>query len=159
MDQWKAGDDVYELMRELIRRHHAERLIDISDQIEIVFREKSFKSGGRVFAGKLSKAPKLMSVLGVSDCKFVLQIGADMWEVYSNEERAALLEHHLYSISFKESKDGVGGSYSIAAPDFVGFKEEIQRYGVWRYLNAENDEEGDNVIPSLFGDAASPQDD
>ena len=54
-DVWKAGQDVYALMNECIKRHIPD-LLDIADKIEVVFKEKASTPQGRVLAGKTKRA-------------------------------------------------------------------------------------------------------
>lgn len=149
-DVWKAGADVYALMNECIKRHLPD-LLDISDKIEIVFKEKASTPQGRVIAGKTRRAPALLKVLADNESIFIIEIGADIWQQYGADDRAALLTHHLCSISVKENAQTGERSYGIAPPDFIGYKKEIELYGVWRYLNVEDEEDEENVIDKLFG--------
>ena len=62
-EMWKAGSEVYDLMKECIRRYHSE-LAMIEDKIDIVFKDKASTPGGRVIAGKTKRAPALLKTLG-----------------------------------------------------------------------------------------------
>jgi hypothetical protein len=151
MDVWKAGSEVHTLMSEILKRHHVERLYDMESKIAIIFREKSGITGGRIIHAKTRKASPLLKVLHPEDeTMFLIEIGAEQWLEFSDKEKEALLDHHLCSIHVEESKEGAR-NFKIAPPDFVGYKGEIERHGVWRYLNTHDEEDEDDVIDQLFG--------
>lgn len=151
MDVWKAGEDIHSLMKEILKRHHVERLFDLEDKITILFREKSGITGGRVIHAKTRKASPMLKVLHPEDeTMFLIEIGAEEWLAFGDKEKSALLDHHLCSIHVEEGKEG-SRKFKIAPPDFVGYKGEIERHGVWRYLNTHDEEDEEDVIDSLFG--------
>lgn len=158
MDVWKASQDEYDLLEHVIRQYHLEKLSELMGRFEIIFKEKAGISGGRVQQAKLRKAGKDLKTLADNDAMYVLEIAADEWQSMDTKDRTALIDHHLCSIHVTEKPDTSERSYRIVPPDFVGYRSEIERWGVWRYLNRE-DEEGDAVIDNLFGNAPANQED
>lgn len=154
MDVWKAGSGVYDLMQEILKRHHVERLFDVEDKIQIIFREKAGVAGGRIVQGKTRKANPILKVLHSDDSMFIIEIAADEWQNMTDKEKYALLDHHLCSIHVTENKQGER-KFTIAPPDFQGFKGEIERHGVWRYANTVDEEDDEDVISALFGPEGS----
>ena len=155
MELSKAGKDVYALMESVLKRFHMERLWLIEDKIEIVFREKASTPGGRVVQGRTKKVPPLLSVLAESEAIFVIELAEDEWAKMGPEEKEALIDHHLCSMMVEENPQTSNISYKIAPPDFIGYRGEIERHGVWRYLNHGDTEDEDNVIELLFGKRGS----
>lgn len=157
MDVWKAGPDVYEFLHQTLKAYHLERLYDLEGKIEVVFKEKASTPGGKVVMASTKKVNPMLKVLHGSEALFIFEIAADEWQNMTDKEKLALMDHHLCSISTKESKEG-DVTYSVAPPDFVGYRAEIERHGVWRYLNRNDEDDADDVIASLFGKAADPND-
>lgn len=149
MDYWKAGQQVYDMKSEIISRFHP-HLALIDNNIGIMFREKASVSAGRVIQGRTKKANKQLEVFHADDMVFIIELAADEWGKMSNEEQIALLDHHLCSMQAEEKDDG-SINYKIAPPDFVGYKAEIERHGVWRYANQEDEDGAESVIMNLFG--------
>jgi len=146
-DQWKAGEDVMNTVKDLIAKYHP-RLAVCDDEIAVVFREKASTSGGEVVLGKTAKAPKLLGVLGEVDFKFTITLGADEWEKLADEQRVALLDHHLCCCGVEENATSGAVKYFLRLPVSV-FKEEVERHGWWRTSGKEAPAD---LIQDLFGD-------
>jgi hypothetical protein len=151
MELTKAGKDVYDLMKSVLQRHHVDRLYMVEDQIEIIFREKASCPGGRVIQGKTKKAPPLLKALSESEAIFIIELAMDEWVKMDPSEKEAIIDHHLCSMMVDENAQTGNISYKIAPPDFIGYRGEIERHGVWRYLNTADEEDGETVIEKLFG--------
>jgi len=139
MEMYVANKDIHEMMYTIIRDYHHD-LLAVMDEIVIIFREKASKSGGKAVLGKSKKAPPLIHLLGDKDYKFIIELAADVWNnELATTQQVALLDHHLCAC--RMDFDEKTGEYkcSIAPPDFVGYKDEIERHGVWR----PSDDEGE----------------
>ena len=150
MDVWEADKSLYDTVKELIANHHTD-LVDVEDEIAIIFREKASKTGdGRVHLGKSRKAPPLLGVLTTTDYKFVIELAGDEWNSLNNKERLALLDHHLCAC--RVEKDQTTGEIKkcwIQPP--VGFyREEVERHGWWRTGHVTPPDQ--TTIDVIFGD-------
>jgi len=152
-DHWKAGDDVMRMVSKLISKHHP-HLALIERDISVIFKDKATEKAGLVLAGNTKKAPALMEVLTDKKyrTKFVIELGANVWGELSDKQRMALLDHHLCAMLVEEDKDGVL-KCSIRPPDFVGYKGEVERWGMWRPM----DDETLSIIEEMFGEKAKEQ--
>ncbi|MFA6234141.1 MAG: putative metallopeptidase [Bacteroidota bacterium] len=146
-DNWLAGDDVKNTMRDLVAKYHP-HLATCVDEIAVLFNDKATKVGDVVVAGKTAKASPLFSVLAEVPWKFIITLAADAWGELDDKQRLALLDHHLCACGAKEEEGG-GMSYYVAQPDVAFFKEEVQRHGVWRTSGAAPTQD---LINDLFGE-------
>ena len=131
---FEGRTDVYKAMKLLIGKYHP-HLADVKDQIFVYFKEKASTPGGVTVAGKSRKAPPLLSAGLVTENNrriiFVIELGYDYWKALSDKQKTALLDHHLCAMVVEESQQG-GITYGIKPPDFVGYREEVERWGLWR---------------------------
>jgi len=151
MEIYKAGPDVMEMIQKLIANYHP-HLVLIEDDIGVVFREKAQKVADMTIAGATKKAPPLLPVLTDKKFtyKFIIEIGADAWQELDNRQREALLDHHLCAMKVEENAD-TGEIKCIIRPyDFSGYKEEFERWGMWRPM----DDETLSVIEEMFSKKA-----
>lgn len=151
MDSWMAEDEVINTVKELIANHHPD-LVQVEDQIAVLFREKASKSGDVSILGKSKKAPGVMSVLGSKDWKFIIEIADDEWGSLNNKQRVALLDHHLCAcrVELDEQHGGVKKCY-LQQPDVSFYRDEVERHGFWRSGRTFKPPEND-LISDLFGD-------
>ncbi len=145
MDKWQGGSDIQAKVKSLIGSAHP-HLIDISDEIVVIFKEKASMKGKLPILGKTSKAPAILSVLGSKDWKFILEIPHDEWEGLAADQQEALLDHLLCYISGEEDEKSGDMKYSLTSPDISYFSEEVSRRGHWRpnFLGAAEEEGTDN---------------
>ena len=157
MEYWKAGREVREQMELLIKRHHP-HLMCIQDEIAIVFKEKATEKSGLVIPGATKRAPALMQVL--TDKKFVyryiIEIGSNVWQGYTNKQKAALLDHHLCAMSVEEDPNTGELKCGLRPPDFVGYKEEVERHGMWRPMEQDTLAMLESVFGRRGGDKKAP---
>ena len=153
VEYWKANTEIYEMAKKLIASHHPDlALIDL-EEIAIIFREKATKSGGVQVLGKSKKAPAILATLGTKEYKFIIELAHDAWLELRHSQREALVDHHLCACRVDEEDDGSLKCY-IAKPDFMGFRDEIDRHGMWRPQPEEEErdvgprEQIDNLITS-----------
>ena len=139
MDRWKASDEVQDKIRSLISTHHT-HLIDISDGVIVIFKEKASKKGGKPIFGRTTKAPALITLLSEREYKFVIEIGGDIWSALSDKEQTALLDHQLCFIGAEEIEQTGDMAYFLKEPDIYYFSEEVERNGSWRpVVSLENE--------------------
>lgn len=148
MEVWKANQDVREIVKKIITNHHP-MLVVYEDQIGLIFREKASKAGGQVVLGRTKKATVLLGVLGDVDYKFIIELASDEWHELNTMQREALLDHHLCACRVEEDEKSGNVKFFIAAPDFVGYRGEIERHGIWR-PDPEEGEPGVSPIEELF---------
>jgi len=151
MELSNAGKDVYTALNGLIREHHPD-LLEISDQILVVFREKApTPGGGQPIIGKTSKAPPLISsgliTANHSKYKFVITLGFDAWNMLTDRQKTAQLDHNLCAISVDVDKEDTI-KYGLKQPDFVGYRAEVDRWGLWR---PECEPEAPSLVEKMFG--------
>lgn len=130
-DKWKASSSTQEIVNQLIGQHHP-HLVDIMDDIVIVFKEKASKKGDRHIIGTTAKAPAILSILGEREYKFVITIGNDCWSVLNLEQQTALLDHLLCFIGGEEDEKTGEMKFFMQTPDIFYFSEEVERHGSWR---------------------------
>lgn len=149
-DLHEANGQVYEIMRDLIKNYHPD-LASVDKEIAIVMRPKAGKSGGQVILGKTRKAPGLLGVLGPVDYKFIIELAGDEWNNLTDTQRVALMDHHLCACNVEI--DEVSGEIkcSLNSPDFVGFRAELERHGIWRTATVDGKPEASS-IEQMFGE-------
>ncbi len=150
VDIWKANDEVHAKMRELIGEHHPDLAL-IADEMVVVFREKAGKSGGQVVLGNSKKVAALANAIGNTAYKFVVEIAADQWEhELDSKQREALLDHLLTACHCDEDPKSGEFKCSVAKPDIMAFRENVERYGMWFPVESK-EEEGSSPVEEMFG--------
>jgi len=155
MELWMANKEVHGKVMELIGQYHPD-LAMIAEDIVVVFREKASKAGGQVILGKPKRAPALANALAHENYKFILEIGADVWETeLSARQQEALLDHLLTACRAEEDPKSGETKLSVASPDLIAYRENIERYGMW-FPRERSEEEGpvnevDNAVTDMFG--------
>ena len=150
VDIWKANDEIHAKVKELIGQNHPDLAL-ISDEIIIVFRTKAGKSGGQVVLGTSKKVAALANAIGNTDFKFVIEIAADLWENELGErQREALLDHLLTACRCDEDPKSGDFKCSVAKPDIMAFRENVERYGMWFPVETKEDE-GPSPVEKMFG--------
>lgn len=149
-DYWKAGKDVMDIVSKLIGKYHP-HLALIEKEIGVVFKDKATEKAGLVIPGNTKKAPPLLEILTDKKFtyKFIIELGADAWQQLDPKQQHALIDHHLCAMLVEEDKDG-GLKCSLRPPDFVGYKEEVERWGMWRPM----DDDTLTIIEQMFGQKA-----
>lgn len=139
-ENWKANDDVYETMKELVANYHPDLAL-VVDEIYIMFREKARRSGGSTVYGTASRMGDLANVVAGTDYKFLLTLGADTWEnELGSRQRKALVDHLLCMCRCEEDPSSGDVKCSIAKPDVQVFRENIERFGMWQPKEDEMDD-------------------
>ena len=150
MEYWKASKEIHDQVMDLVGRYHPELAL-ISSEIVVVFREKAGKSGGKVILGRSKKATSLANAISDSDYAFVLEIGADVWEhELTSRKREALLDHLLTACRAEDDPKTGRTKFSVAQPDIMAFRENIERYGMW-FPKEESEDEKEDPVKDLFG--------
>lgn len=140
MDRWKAGEAIQESIKTLIGQAHP-HLVDICDDIIVIFKEKASRKGGQPTLGKTSKAPALISLLGEREYQFVIELAADTWNQLDDTQKMALLDHQLCFIGGEEDEKTAEMKYHLTSPDISYFSDEVLRNGHWRPDLSPSDEE------------------
>lgn len=142
-EKWKASSLTNELLHDLVGNCHP-HLVDVMDDIAIIFKDKASRKGETPIMGTTAKAPAILSVLGEREYKFVITLANDCWALLNDEHRRALLDHLLCFIGGVEDEKTGEMKYFIQTPDVFYFSQEIERNGNWRVdvnLNPEEEEE------------------
>lgn len=152
MEIWKAGTEVMKMVQDLIAKFHP-HLVLIEEDIGVVFREKATEKAGLVIPGATKKAPSILPVLTDKKFtyKFIIEIGANAWNEFSEKQKMALLDHHLCAMKVEEDPNSGEIKCVLRPPDFVGYKEEIERWGMWRPM----DDDTLSIIEEMFGQKAA----
>lgn len=148
-DIWKAGAKEVKLLKQLIKDHFPHLLL-VQDEIALIFREKAKEApGGQVILGNTKKAPALLAILTDKEFeyRYIIEIGADAWGELDSKQQEACLFHHLCSMKVEENADTGEIKCQIRPPDFYGYREEVERYGMWRPY----DDETISAIEAMFG--------
>lgn len=151
---WMAGDEVYDLMRELIAHHHP-HLATCDEEIAIVFKEKASSSGDVAIVGKSKKASPLMTVLSNKKWQFVIELAADVWSSYDDHKQRALLDHHLCALRIDDSDPTKGLKFYLSPPDVAFYKGELERHGLWRTSGSDVPK---TLIEEMFGESSEDDD-
>ena len=150
-DFWKAGVDVHEIIKRLVANNHPD-LVLVLDEIVVVFRDKAGKSGGKVTLGTSRKVAPIANAIGNTSYKFMLEIGADVWEnELDNVKREALLDHLLCSCRCEEDPKTAEPKCSIAKPDIAAFRDNIERYGMWFPKDEGGGGDTSSPVEEIFG--------
>jgi len=152
VDYWKASDEIGKTVQDLIGQNHPDLAL-IADEIVVVFREKAGKSGGQVILGRSSRASALANALANQSYKFIIEVAADMWEhELGSKQREALLDHLLCSCRCEEDPKSGDMKCSIAAPDIMAYRENVERYGMW-FPQEEDAPPEEQPLDELLGTA------
>ena len=145
---WLAGDEVVKLVETLIVNNHPD-LIQVSDQIAVVFREKAAKAGGEAVLGKSKTVAAMTNLLAGKDWKFIIELAGDEWVNLTDHQKEALLDQQLCACSAEQ--DMVTGivKCSIRPADYNAFYDNIKRYGHWLYETRSQEEK--TLVEDLFG--------
>ena len=150
MDMWKASDEIHASMRELIGQNHPDLVSVERDGIVIVFREKAGKSGGQVILGNSKKVAALANAIGSTSYRFVLELAADQWaNELSPKQKEALLDHLLTACRCDADPKTGDLKYSVAKPDIMAFRENVERYGMW--FPVETEDVKPSPVEDMFG--------
>ena len=150
VDIWKANDEIHAKMKHLVGQNHPDLSL-VVDEIVVVFREKAGKSGGQVVLGNSKKVAALANAIGNTDFKFVVELAADQWEnELTSKQREALLDHLLTACRCEEDPKSGDIKCTVAKPDIMAFRENIDRYGMW-FPVEEKADEGPSPVEEMFG--------
>tara|TARA_Y100000310_G_scaffold338820_1_gene429592 strand:- start:9180 stop:9806 length:627 start_codon:yes stop_codon:yes gene_type:complete len=155
VEYWKASDEIHQQAYGLIGQYHPDLALVI-DEIIIVFREKAGKSGGSVTLGTSKKVAPIANAIGATDFKFVLELAADVWEhELTSKQREALLDHLLMACRCEEDPKSGDLKCSVAKPDIMAFRENVERYGMW--FPSDEEDTGPSPVEEMFGEEDSAE--
>lgn len=139
--QWyKANDDVYLAMENLVRLSHP-HLMAIVDKIAILV-----KTGAGQKVGQVSKASPQIGVLADKEYVFVMRLTEEKWAELNDNQRIAALDHLLCACHAEEAGDG-SMKYSIVKPELEYFRGELERHGFWQHSGTT----GEDLVNRIFG--------
>lgn len=150
VEYWKARKEIQDMGMTLIGQNHPD-LATVAEEIVIVYREKAGKSGGQVILGTSKKVTPLANALAGEDYKFVLEIAADQWEDLTGRQREALVDHLLTACRCEEDPKSGHLKCSVAKPDIMAFRENIERYGMWFPKDEGDVDPNPNPVKDMFG--------
>ena len=128
--RWKASQDFHEELAKLVGSNHP-KLVQILDEIVIIFKERCTRVGGVLQLGKTIKASPILEILGERAYKYILEIGEDGFRQLSDTQKVALLDSLLCMIGAEESEQSGEMKYYARTPDISYFSENVARYGHW----------------------------
>lgn len=155
-----ADEEVFNMMKDLVGQHHPDLAL-VVDEIQIVFKDKASKKGGKVIPGKVSVANDLIALIGGTPCKFIIELGMDAWGDLSSRQRKALLDHLLCACRVEEVEDEEEGNsykYSIAMPDISYFWDEFDRWKDWRPRPDGEGPAGPSPLNEVFAPKVTDED-
>lgn len=129
MPQVYGDFDALETMaKSLIPSYHPELA---TARIRYVAAEKAGKKGGKVCYGKVRKVSGVMEFLLETD--FVLEVGMDVWNEQTAEQRLAVVDHLLERCFGVEDEEDPGApmKWTIREPDVQEFSTILRRHGAW----------------------------
>lgn len=153
---YKAEQEVLDMVRDLVGQNHPDLAL-VVDEIAVVFKEKGGETGGRANLGKAAKASPLIGVLGDTNYRFILTLGADHWLELTSRQRKALLDHLLCACRV-EDEDGELKCH-IAPPDVSFYWDELDRWGDWRPRPEGEGPEGPSPVQEVFGKKTQDEED
>ena len=116
------------LAKTLIPSYHPELA---TARIRYVCCEKSGKKGGKLVHGKVRKISGAMEFLVEAD--FVIEVGLDVWNDLTSEQRLAVTDHLLERCWGEEDEEDSGApmKWTLREPDVQEFSTILQRRGAW----------------------------
>jgi hypothetical protein len=131
---WMAGNEVSDLAKELIAKHHSEIA---TAEICYVYKDKA--SASEIESGQVGVAKKVSGLWHtLTDGKdFAVVLTYQLWNELSSVEQTAMLDSALESCIVKKDKDGEdkldddgNPEWALKPHDIVGHSAIIARYGL-----------------------------
>lgn len=121
--------EVYRLIADLVKKHHASDLADARVGAMYVYDVKPDRDE-KTWWGKARKvAPKEQEY---HRHDFVIELNYDVWRTLLPEQQRAVMDHELCHCGRAETEDGES-VYYLRKHDLEEFSEIVERYGVkWR---------------------------
>jgi len=150
VEYFKANKEVQDMVMTLVGQYHPDLAL-VVEEIVVVFREKASKAGGQVVLGNSKKVTPLANALAGENYQFVLELAADQWEhELTAKQREALLDHLLCACRCEEDPKSGNIKCSVAKPDIMAFRENVERFGMW-FPKEEKEDEDPAPVVELFG--------
>jgi len=150
MDYWRAEESIVGMVKDLVVKHHP-HLIDIVDEILVLFKEKGKETKKGFIAGESGKVPNKWLTLSDTNWTFCITLAQNAWDELDQREKKALLDHHLCAFVGEEDKKTGMMKYSLDPPDVSFYKPEIERYGFWRTSGTVK-KPSEESLREVFGD-------
>jgi hypothetical protein len=120
---YKAGDDVLEVVKDMIESHH-EELLDAN--IGVLMRDEAPTPNGVATYSKVRKVSDEERALQRIPYDFVIWFAQDVWDTLTPNQRRAAVDHELCHCCYGN------GERAIVKHDIEEFLCVIQRHGFWR---------------------------
>lgn len=122
-------------------------------ELIVVFREGGAKSDGQVHLGAARKATPLANALAGENYKFIIELSQDGWEALDSKQQEANIDHHLCACRATSNQKTGDVKFSIAKPDYMVYRENVERYGMWfpKEKAEESGSDDDDDIGKMLG--------
>ena len=137
---WRA-DEVEEIAQKLIPEHH-DHLARHDVTIRCVFRDPPAKARGRLVLGKARKISGLNAhLVGLEQDDelhepvdfFVIEVSHRAWEILTEAQRVALVDHELSHFDVEIPDDAEEDrKLLVVGHDLEEFTAVVRRHGLWR---------------------------
>lgn len=123
--EWsEASDSVLVVARELIDEFH-QHLREAT--IAFIYRNEAAISKGRKVYAQVQKVPDRWKVLLDDEYDILIWISKEDWDARTSSWREALIDHELSHCTVGEN------GFTTTGHDFEGFKDVVERHGLWNY--------------------------
>lgn len=124
----KDAPEVYALIDDLVKVHHASDLADAKIGAMYVYDVKEDRDG-RVWWGRARKVSERDQEY--HDHDFVIDLNFSVWRQLEKKHQRALMDHELCHCGRIEDEDG-GSRYYLRRHDLEEFHAVVERHGLWR---------------------------
>jgi hypothetical protein len=100
-----------------------------SSRIAYTFVDKASVKNGKSVPGKIRKVTGVLEFLLEKD--FLIEVGLDVWNEYSETQRDALIDHLLERCVGEEDENDGTMHWSTREPDVQEFSSILRRHGAW----------------------------
>jgi hypothetical protein len=140
---YSAAPDVERIGRNLIQKHHRHLLLQ-GVRVDFVFRSDTPKKNGREVWGTARKVSSLAAYLAGNEdlegdvngaAMFVVTISWPIWQIITEEQKVALVDHELCHLWAEMEQDDNGDEkliLSILGHDLEEFRAIVARHGMWK---------------------------
>ncbi len=124
--QYGMAEAVEEMAKPLIANYHPELALA---RIKYIFVSEASKKNGRPVLGKARKVSGALEFLIESD--FRLEIALDMWNMSSENQRNARVDHLLECCTGEEDEKTGDMKWKMRSADIQEFTSILRRHGAW----------------------------
>ena len=120
-ERWPADSYLIQMAHDLIKRFHHDAA---RASIAYLMKAKHGETNGKIVLGSCAKQSRKNKMLHGWD--YIIEIAWDMWAMFRQEQREALLLHEIYHIC----KDG--GQWKLESHTVEEHVRVIEAYGLWK---------------------------